>query len=86
MSFLISEIFNDHNEVHFRNLESKYLKTISQKKEKKVISLGGGTPCFETNIEIINKSFSRLICSNLMPFWHLAFSSSSAAYSMSRSL
>ena len=52
----ISEIFNDHNEVHFRNLESSYLKTISQKKEKKVISLGGGTPCFETNIEIINNT------------------------------
>ena len=52
----ISEIFNDHNEVHFRDLESKYLKTISQKKEKKVISLGGGTPCFETNIEIINNT------------------------------
>ena len=23
----ISEIFNDHNEVYFRNLENKYLKT-----------------------------------------------------------
>ena len=49
----ISEIFNDHNEVYFRNLENKYLRALSQKKEKKVISLGGGTPCFETNIEII---------------------------------
>ena len=49
----ISEIFNDHNEVYFRNLENKYLRALSQKKEKKVISLGGGTPCFENNIEII---------------------------------
>ena len=49
----ISEIFNDHNEVYFRNLENKYLKTLSQKKERKVVSLGGGTPCFESNIEII---------------------------------
>ena len=49
----VSEIFNDHNEVYFRNLENKYLRALSQKKEKKVISLGGGTPCFETNIEII---------------------------------
>ena len=49
----ISEIFDDHNEVYFRNLENKYLKILSQKKDKKVISLGGGTPCFETNIEII---------------------------------
>jgi len=52
----ISEIFNDHNEVYFRNLENKYLKTLSQKKEKKVISLGGGTPCFESNIEIITNT------------------------------
>lgn len=49
----ISEIFDDHNEVYFRNLENKYLKILSQKKDKKVISLGGGAPCFETNIEII---------------------------------
>ena len=49
----ISEIFNDHNEVYFRNLENKYLKTLSQKKEKKVISLGGGTPCFESNIDLL---------------------------------
>jgi len=52
----ISEIFNDHNEVYFRNLENKYLKTLSQKKEKKVISLGGGTPCFKSNIEIITNT------------------------------
>ena len=52
----ISEIFNDHNEVYFRNLENKYLRALSQKKEKKVISLGGGTPCFENNIEIITNT------------------------------
>ena len=52
----ISEIFNDHNEVYFRNLENKYLETLSKKKEKKVISLGGGTPCFESNIEIITNT------------------------------
>ena len=52
----ISEIFSDHNEVYFRKLENKYLKILSQKKEKKIISLGGGTPCFETNIEIITNT------------------------------
>ena len=52
----ISEIFNDHNEVYFRNLENKYLETLSKKKEKKVISLGGGTPCFESNIDIITNT------------------------------
>ena len=52
----ISQIFNDFNEVYFRNLENKYLKTLSQGKEKKIISLGGGTPCFKTNIDVINNT------------------------------
>jgi len=52
----ISQIFNDFNEVYFRNLENKYLKTLSQRKEKKIISLGGGTPCFKTNIDVINNT------------------------------
>ena len=60
----ISEIFNDHNEVYFRNLENKYLKTLSQKKEKKVISLGGGTPCFESNISF-TASYSLIIADHL---------------------
>ena len=36
----ISEIFNDHNEVYFRNLENKYLNTLSQKKRKKSYLVG----------------------------------------------
>ncbi len=52
----ISEIFNDHNEVYFRRLENKYLKILSQKKESKIISLGGGTPCFKNNIKIIEST------------------------------
>ena len=52
----ISEIFNDYNEVYFRKLENKYLKILSQKNESKIISLGGGTPCFMNNIEIIDST------------------------------
>jgi len=52
----ISQIFNDFNEVYFRKIENKYLKTLSQRKEKKIISLGGGTPCFKTNIDVINNT------------------------------
>lgn len=52
----ISQIFNDFNEVYFRKIENKYLKTLSQRKEKKIISLGGGTPCFENNIDVITNT------------------------------
>ena len=52
----ISEIFNDHNEVYFRKLENKYLKILSKKKESKIISLGGGTPCFTNNIKILDST------------------------------
>ena len=50
----ISEIFNDNNEVYFRKIENSYLKEISLIKENKIISMGGGTPCFQNNFEIID--------------------------------
>ena len=50
----ISEIFSDNNEIYFRKIENNYLKEISQIKENKIISTGGGTPCFQNNFEIID--------------------------------
>ena len=52
----VSEIFNENNEVYFRKIENKYLKEISLLKDNKIISTGGGTPCFQNNFEIINES------------------------------
>lgn len=52
----VSKIFNQNNEVYFRKIENKYLKEISLLKENKIISTGGGTPCFQNNFEIINES------------------------------
>ena len=49
----VSEIFNQENEVYFRKIENKYLNQLSSKNEKKIISTGGGTPCFENNQSII---------------------------------
>ena len=53
----VSEIFNENNEVYFRKIENKYLKEISLLKNNKIISTGGGTPCFQNNFEIINEFF-----------------------------
>ena len=52
----VSEIFNENNEVYFRKIENKYLYEISLLKENKIISTGGGTPCFQNNFKIINES------------------------------
>ena len=52
----VSEIFNENNEVYFRKIENKYLNEISLLKNNKIISTGGGTPCFQNNFEIINES------------------------------
>tara|TARA_B100000989_G_scaffold274417_1_gene233212 strand:+ start:107 stop:640 length:534 start_codon:yes stop_codon:yes gene_type:complete len=52
----VSEIFNEKNEVYFRKIENKYLNELSNKNEKKIISTGGGTPCFENNQSIIQNS------------------------------
>ena len=52
----VSKIFNQNNEAYFRKIENKYLKEISLLKDNKIISTGGGTPCFQNNFEIINES------------------------------
>lgn len=62
----ISEIFLEHGELFFRNLEKKILKEIVEDKEKKIISLGGGTPCNEENLNLI-KSTGFMIYLQLTP-------------------
>lgn len=51
----ISEIFKKGGEILFREIEHKYLCELLEKENDKVISLGGGTPCYRNNMEIINK-------------------------------
>jgi len=51
----ISQIFELVGETEFRKIEKDTLIEIS-KMENKVVSLGGGTPCFFNNMEIINNS------------------------------
>lgn len=51
----IAEIFDTLGEVKFREMEHECLKKLLPKSDV-VISLGGGTPCFHNNIELINKN------------------------------
>ncbi|SHG53552.1 shikimate kinase [Salegentibacter echinorum] len=51
----INTIFEERGELYFRKLERQILEDILAQKDKMVISLGGGTPCYGDNFEIINK-------------------------------
>ena len=50
----ISNIFDDHGEIHFRKKERFYLEQVFLQKSSFVISLGGGTPCYFDNIDYVN--------------------------------
>nr|WP_281502609.1 shikimate kinase [Arenibacter sp. F20364] len=47
----ISNIFNGKGEIFFRKKEHEYLKDVLSKKEKLILSTGGGTPCYTGNME-----------------------------------
>lgn len=56
----IPEIFDKKGEIYFRKLERETLEEILASEENVVLSLGGGTPVYYNNMEIINhnsKSF-----------------------------
>ena len=52
----ISEIFKTKGEIYFRKIENQYLKEILSSKKDFILSLGGGTPCYANNMELINNS------------------------------
>ncbi len=49
----ISELFNNKGEIYFRKKEHQYLKELLEKEEDMVLSLGGGTPCYGGNMNLI---------------------------------
>lgn len=49
----IPEIFRDKGEIRFRKLESSALRSLIGKQSGFVLALGGGTPCYAGNLEVI---------------------------------
>ena len=49
----IKEIFKQKVEIYFRKIEHKYLKQFINENKSYVLSLGGGTPCYAGNIDLI---------------------------------
>ena len=51
----IPEIFKKKGEIYFRKIETKTLEEILKAQNNYVLSVGGGTPCYSNNIDLIIK-------------------------------
>lgn len=49
----ISEIFEKKGEIFFRKIENTYLKKLLDAKNEIILSVGGGTPCYAGNMEMM---------------------------------
>ncbi|WP_431165388.1 shikimate kinase [Tenacibaculum halocynthiae] len=52
----VSEIFQSKGEIYFRKKENEYLKELVEAEDNFVLSLGGGTPCYGNNMDLIKES------------------------------
>jgi shikimate kinase len=67
----VAEIFQELGEGKFRELESTYLFEILNELDGFVLASGGGTPCFNDNMEVINQSgTSVFLDTDLMEIYH----------------
>ena len=49
----VSHLFKEKGEIYFRKQESYYLKTLLKLENNTILSVGGGTPCYSGNIDVI---------------------------------
>lgn len=59
----ISEIFKTKGEIYFRKKETQYLNDVINTSGNLVLALGGGTPCYGNNMELLKGN------SNLISFY-----------------
>jgi len=52
----ISNLFKDRGEIYFRKKETNYLGELINSSENLVLALGGGTPCYGNNIDLVKDS------------------------------
>ncbi|TXK72305.1 shikimate kinase [Mesonia sp. HuA40] len=52
----ISAIFSSRGEIFFRKLEHEMLEELLKTQDNFVLALGGGTPCYGNNLELIAKT------------------------------
>jgi len=52
----VSEIFSKKSEIFFRKKENEVLKTLLSGTESFILALGGGTPCYANNLELLKEN------------------------------
>ena len=52
----ISNIFSKKGEIYFRRIEGEHLSNLIKSYDNLVLSLGGGTPCYGNNLNLIVNS------------------------------
>lgn len=52
----VQEIFSQHGEDYFRNVEAEVLRELSASSESFVVGTGGGAPCFYGGMDVINNA------------------------------
>ncbi len=52
----ISELFSEKGEVYFRKLETAQLKILLKEENQLILALGGGTPCYGQNSELLQSN------------------------------
>ena len=60
----IPEIFDSKGEIKFREIEKETLEKLLMQKDKIIISIGGGTPCYFENMQYILNSSSNVFFIN----------------------
>ena len=51
----IQNIFKNRGEIYFRKQETTYLKELVSSESNFVLALGGGTPCYGNNMEVLEE-------------------------------
>jgi shikimate kinase len=51
----ISALFKEQGEIYFRKIEALVLREILSSETNCVLSLGGGTPCYANNMDVLNE-------------------------------
>ncbi len=54
----ISELFKTKGEIYFRKKESQYLRELIDSSKGLVLSLGGGTPCYANNSDVLSNNLN----------------------------
>lgn len=61
----IADIFGNRGELYFRKREHQYLAEVLGQQDDFVLSVGGGTPCYGTNLEVILSSTDKVFYLNV---------------------